>query len=107
MYQGQAGCISSYCVFQPKIPPSATDKIQTYLDGLNKENPSGRFYVDPTLSRLVYEVIYQLPEKADSWSLDLFCRYSYFPLKSQRQMLYWLITGKMVKKQNEEIITSR
>lgn len=102
LYKQEAGFISSYALFQPEVEPAVMQKVESYLQGLNRESPGGYFYIDNTLRRVVFTLDYGLGQGTDTAAFGQFCLYSFQGVKNHRQLLYWLITGQVIPKAQAE-----
>lgn len=97
LFQRESDYIRSYYFFQEVVKPTVADEVASYLEGLNKEIPFGHFYIDNIQSRVVYSMDCLVPEANRTSSLEQFFLHSYSIIKNQRQLLFWMLTGQMIK----------
>ena len=106
VYTLEDGIISCFALYQPEVSPAVKEKVITYLDELNKQPGGGYFYIDLNLSRIVYCVDYQISWGIYSPVFETFCTRWFDLMKRYRQILYWLITGRIAKDIEPDIVPS-
>lgn len=97
IYRLEKDILTCFTLFEPEVPDKAERGVLAYLEGLNKEPGGGCFYIDNILSRIIFAVDYEISKETDTPSFDSFCTLGFYRFKKDRQILYWMLTGKMAK----------
>lgn len=97
IYRLEKDILTCFTLFEPEVSDKVEREVLAYLEGLNKEPGGGCFYIDNILSRIIFAVDYEISRETDTPSFDSFCTLGFYRFKKDRQILYWMLTGKMAK----------